>query len=93
MTSEQRAALRKLARAVQGGEEALGVIRAAKLDAVQPVSGLVEKLRELREVNDRRKKIMAEVNAELAAMGVAELSSRWPHFAAVGGQILAMLGR
>lgn len=93
MTSEERKALRTLARAVRDGEAALEVIRAAKLDEVQPVSGLIAKLRALREVSEHRRALMEDVTTELAAVGVDELRAKWPSFASVGAQVLAMLGR
>ena len=93
MTSEERKALRTLARAVREGEAALEVVRAAKLDTVAPVAGLVERLRELREVNERRLAAVEGIRSELAAVGVDELKSRWPHFATVGGQLLALVGK
>lgn len=93
MTGEQRKALRTLARAVREGEAALEVIREAKLDDVAPATGLIEKLRELREVNERRQKLAVEVHSALAATGVKELSARWPNFATVGAQVLALVGK
>lgn len=93
MNKDERNALRTLARAVREGEAALEVVRAAKLDTVAPVAGLVERLRELREVNERRLAAVEAIRSELAAVGVDELKSRWPHFATVGVQLLALVGK
>lgn len=95
MTSDQRKALRSLARAVRDGEAALEVIRAAQLDAVAPVTSLAEKLRELREVNERRKALMRTVRDELVVAGVDELkrpAGAWRSCATIGAQVSALLG-
>lgn len=94
MTSEQRKALRTLARAVRDGEEALEVIREAKLDTVKPVVSLAKKLRELRKVNERRQVLMREVRAELVFAGVSELDRHsWTCTATVGAELLALVGK
>lgn len=91
MTADHRRALRKLARAVRDGEEALQVIRAAKLDTERPVESLVEKLRELREVTERRQVLMRDVRAELVSAGVTCLRT-YATVAEVGTQVRAVLG-
>lgn len=96
MKAEERKALRTLARAVRDGEAALEVIRAAGLDTVVPVSGLVERLRQLRKVNEERRLLMREVRAELVFAGVDELNrptSAWTSVATIGAQLLALVGR
>lgn len=96
MTTEERKALRALSRAVRDGEAALEVVRAAKLDTVTPVSGLVERLRHLRKVNEERRLMMREVREALVLAGVDELNrpaSAWTSVATIGAQLLALVGK
>ena len=96
MTSAERKALRRFARAIHEVEAAYGDVQKLGLDKVPAVSSMVTKARELAKVNARRQKLTADLREALVDAGIDELGKRdqdWIFAATVGAQVLALLGR